>query len=303
MISFEGQIYPDVFLAGASKSGTTFLFDLLSEHSKIQPSSPKEPFFHIDQHNPHNQSNGLLSKESYESFYEPLNSDLLHLDGTSQTIYQTNIIEQLKKSRAKPKTIFVLREPANRILSSFQFTSNNLSAVRQLSFHQYVTLLLESDKKKIGEACRNDKAAFSLQNELLYSRYSFFLEKWRAAIGVDNMLIFLFEEMKSNPELCLERAFHFLDIQKERLVTAVDKVNSSVVIKNRSIHYFLHKAYSLTGYKIPLKKHVKKVYARFQHSMEEEFDYMDDLGKLKEYYKPHNERLATEFNLDLSTWR
>ncbi|MBO6497571.1 MAG: sulfotransferase [Roseivirga sp.] len=303
MILWNQQYYPDVFLAGAAKSGTTYLFDLLAAHSQIQGCHPKEPFFFIDKGNPYRQTTRGIFRREYLDFYKPLHEGCLHLDGTSQTIYQQELLSQFNDMPKKPKVLFILREPASRILSSFQYTSNNLAAVNRLSFSEYVDSLLEPNHRVIIDSCKNEKAAFSLTHELRYSCYISYLSLWERAVGKENMMVILFEEMKRNHELTLKEICEFLGIKAERLKEGSEKVNQSISVRNKSIHYILNKAFSMAGYRVPFKSSIKSLYIKLQHApTTEDLDFQDDISRLKKFFVPFNQELATKFDLNLSIW-
>lgn len=304
MIVQNGEFYPDVFLAGAPKSGTTFLFHPLAKHSSICASNPKEPDFYLDDDNPNKKSEKRLLKKPYTNHFDSLDEGLLHLDGSQWTIYQLQLIEKISHFEKKPKVLFILREPARRILSSFQYTSNNISAVGDMSFSQYVDYLLNSDYQRIENGCKSIESAYSLQNELKFSDYSFYLDRWKEAVGEENMQIFLFEDMKTNTARCYARVCDFLGIDQEEMQVDAEQMNKSVEIKSKFVHYFLHKAFALTGFRVPFKKQMKQVYARLQHKDDaEKENYSVDLARLKAHYKPLNEKLALAYQLDLTGWK
>lgn len=303
MIHYNGDHYPDVFLAGAPKSGTTFLFNWLAKHPKVCASDPKETDYYLDEENPNKKSDRWLSQNAYPDHYNSLDGDLLHLDGSVWTIYQKELMNRLATLKTKPKALFILREPARRILSSFQYTSNNMAAVKNLTFHEYTEALLKADFAAIQRACKSNKSAYSLQNELLFSDYSFYLNLWKEAIGEDNMQILLFEELKTDQNLCYVKACEFLGLKVERLDIDAHERNKSVIIKNKSVHYFLHRIFALVGYKVPFKDQLKRLYSRLQHVGEKKpINHEKDLAKLREYYKPLNQKLSKDFGLDLSVW-
>lgn len=305
MIDGGSEFYPDVFLAGAPKSGTTFLFNFLSSVDLISSSSPKETNFYLDRDNPNRKPERFLNKKSYLSYYENYGKkDYIHLDGSVWTIYQVGLIEKLGSLDEKPKVIFVLREPARRILSSFQYTSNNLSAVRGMSFQEYAECLVNSNYNDIAKACKDEKAAFSLINELKYSNYISYLNLWNKHLGKEKMLILIFEEMIQNPEKALETTCDFLGIDFKQPEVNVERKNPTVNVRNKSIHYLLYKAFAMTGYRLPFKKQVKKIYGKLQYSASVKDPKQEvQLEILKDYYKPFNEQLASQFNLNLSSWK
>ncbi len=303
MIIHNGKCYADIFLAGAPKSGSTFLFSALANHPEICASEPKETDFHLDRDSPYRKPEKHLLKKTYQDYFASLDDHLLHLDGTQLTIYQTGLISTIARFENKPKILFIFREPAERILSSFRYTSNNLSAVNDMTFSQYVNYLLSDNDEAIKGHCKNVQAGYSLSNELRFSDYGFYLHKWREAVGLENIKVFLFEEMRSNTQDCYNQICHFLNLQKEPMQANTDKMNRSVEIKNKRVHYFLHRLYGLTGYKVPFKRQIKQLYGSLQYKKElQKPDVTAEINKLKAYYKPRNEKLASDFQLNLSAW-
>tara|TARA_Y100000588_G_scaffold371325_1_gene442505 strand:+ start:1588 stop:2499 length:912 start_codon:yes stop_codon:yes gene_type:complete len=302
LITDSHLILPDVFLGGTPKSGTTFLFDLLAQHPEIVPSNPKEPFFYVDKNCPSNQSLRLNAKSSYDQFFDAKKSKL-HLDGTSQTIYQSEILRVLEKASKQPKMIVILREPARRILSSFGYTKNNLGAVKSMGFKDYVDFLLKNDLEGLKKECRGYQSFYSLSNELDYSNYAKYLAKWNKVLPNENLKILLFEDIISAPEKVLEEVLDFLKLENNGFSPIIKKTNETVHVKNRLVHYLLYKMFEATGYRVPFKSLVKTIYGRFQFrqggsSTETE----DSLKRLKEYFVPMNIELKESFNLNIDKW-
>ncbi len=302
MISTKQAIFPDVFLAGAPKSGTTVLFDLLAAHERIQPADPKEPFFFIDADNPHNQCHLRNAKSRYEDFYHVLDSKFLHLDGTSQTMYQEEVLTSLASLSKKPKAIFILREPGARILSSYKFTSNNLASFQGISFNDYADLLLKGRTTEITKYCKNQTAIFSMTSELLFSDYHRFLVRWRNALGADNLCILLFEDLLSDPQTSINKVTTFLGIDNLSVPQDLPKSNESVSIRNRQLHYYLHQIYTKLGGQIPFRTSLKDLYHRVQGNGDAGKAGEADISALKQYFKTKNDLLARDFHLDLSPW-
>ena len=305
MITFKEQHYPEIFLAGVPKSGTTYLFDMLSRHGQIQPSKPKETYFHLDSDNPFNAKNRNFAKRGYVNFFASNESKVLHMDGTPLNLYQKDLVSELYEMDEKPKGVFVLREPARRILSSYQYTSNNLSAIKNLSFPEYVDCLLNGKLQQIAKACKNQIAVYSLQSELEFSKYIIYLKKWERAVGKNNMKIILFENLKDNLSVEMSILFEFLKIDQMEKGNFEVRQNASVEIKNKFVHYYLYKMFSAVGYNVPFKSTLKKVYSKIQLVENKASDNSVDGGieQLKAHFEPFNKELADTFDLDLSSWK
>src|SRR5690606_29284173 len=116
---------------GMPKSGTSSLFYWLDEHPLIQGASPKETFFFMDDSHPlsgrHGLSFGRNGVESYSSFFPDRKEDSLLIEATTHYFYQRTARDYLSSLQKKPLIVMLLREPANRILSSFRFTRDNLA--------------------------------------------------------------------------------------------------------------------------------------------------------------------------------
>ena len=302
MIRTSNVILPDVFLAGTPKSGTTFLFDLLAQHPGVNPSNPKEPFFYVDDSCPFNQKFSLIAKQDYRSFYD--NSlPGLHIDGTSQTVYQNKVLNEISVAEVKPKIIVVLRDPARRILSSFGYTKNNLGAVKSsIEFKDYVSFLLKGDKQAIKEASRDDKAFYSLSHELDFSNYWKYLTKWEKGASRQNLKVVIFEDLMENTSNVLNEVLNFLELEVSGFSPLTNQKNETVDIRNKRLHYFLYKAFGAVGYRLPFKKQLKVMYTKLQHGKKSAKDHDEPLNSLKEYFAPLNEQLGKSFNLNLEKW-
>ena len=302
MLKTENYTFPDIFLAGAPKAGTTTLFDLLNTHSAIQGAVNKEPAFYMDKSSPHNQSKLPNPKNNYLDFYQTPEDGSRHLDGSSQTMYQDDLFDLIKKENVFPKFIFLLREPAERIRSSFYYTSNNLAAVEALNFDQYVDLLLADQHEKIRPFCKHERAFYSLSHELKFSRYHHYLERWKEVLGLDNMLIFTFDQLKKDQDLLWKDLLGFLGLAYEPLALHEKKRNPTRMVKYPKLHFWLHQVYERTGYHFPLAEPFKRLYGGLQFQSSAEDKNEASLQALKKYFRPWNEKLAADYHVEISQW-
>ncbi len=105
---------PDVVIAGAARSGTSFLAARLGEHPGIDPGAVKEPEYfsrRIDQ-----------GPEWYESLYEPREQGLLRLDASMSYTVPTypDALERLAAAAPDAYVIYAVREPLRRALSHYR---------------------------------------------------------------------------------------------------------------------------------------------------------------------------------------
>ena len=303
MLRDKERIYPDIFLAGAPKAGTTTLFDMLNEHPLIQGANNKEPAFYMDADSPHNQANLSNPQKSYQAFFAPFVESALHLDGSTQTMYQKGLAKELAISSLKPKFIFILRDPAERIYSSFNYTANNLASIEGISFEAYQELLLSDRLNDLKPFCKNERAFYSMSHELKFSQYHTFLSMWQKVLGKDQFLVLTFEQLKSDPQAIWKEVLAFLILNEVPLPKGVGQSNPTRSVRNPKLHYLLHQTYERMGNQIPLLNGLKKTYSRLQYSSKKPSMAPSLLDGLTAYFQPWNKQLADDFDVDISRWR
>lgn len=118
----NGAKLPDFIIAGAPRSGTTWLWQLLDRHPQIymaKPAAPEPKFFLVDE---------LF--ERGPNYY----SDTWFKETGSATIYgekSTNYLEspvvasRIKKILPDVKILFALREPVERAFSNYLWSRSN----------------------------------------------------------------------------------------------------------------------------------------------------------------------------------
>lgn len=105
---------PDIVIAGAARSGTSFLSATLSRHSKVDASAIKEP----------NYFSGKWSEgpQWYAGQYGPRADGLLRLDSSVSYTYPQHplALQRLHDVAPHAKVIYAVRDPAPRVVSMYQ---------------------------------------------------------------------------------------------------------------------------------------------------------------------------------------
>lgn len=297
------MIYPQIILAGAPKCGTSTLFSWLSHHSGIEASNPKETFFFMDEGHP------LLNKKinfykdgwnSYGRFFKQVTTGKLYMEATTHYIYQENTAKILASLANPPKIIFVLRNPVDRLFSSFQYTKNNLAVIPAgLNFKSYYTSLLKSEPV---EELKGSPSRFVLENDLVYGCYYDYLKYWYIHYPPQLIKVVVFEEMLDNFARLAQTILDFLELKESDIIQTLEKRNQTRTIRYKQIHYHLRKLTS--GFsKSKNFMNLKKLYFRLQRSQDtQEKLAPHDREVLMDFYRPHNALLKNEFNLEISFW-
>jgi hypothetical protein len=229
---------PNFLIIGATKSGTTTLYQWLTQHPDIYMSKLKEPhFFAYENHQfdfrgPRDQEiagrifvNNLVS---YQDLFRGVSNEKAVGEASAMYISSTAASENIKTYIPEVKLIAVLRHPAERAYSSF--------------------LHLRRDGR---EPCKNFSEALLLEEERIrdnwmplwhYKRLGFYYEQLKHYFGSfsqDQLKVYLYEDIKNFPEKTLKEILGFLDVNPNFIPDISLKYNVSGMPKSKLLHSFL----------------------------------------------------------------
>lgn len=214
---------PDFIIIGAMKCATSTLHDQLKSHSSFFMTDIKEPNFF---------SNDEIYAKGI-AWYGELFADALpgQLKGESSTHYTklptySNTIKRLSSFCPDAKFIYVMRHPADRLISHY--------------IHEWTQRVI---------SCQIDKAIERFPELIDYGCYAMQIKPYLSAFGHQNVLPVFLEKLTINPDHELKRIFKFLNVvekpvwqntrqsnvSSERLRTS--KFRDSIV-NNSALRYF-----------------------------------------------------------------
>lgn len=295
---------PNLWITGLPKAGTSSLFSSLELHPQIVGSTPKETFFLLDQdsillNRQHNYwSDGAAG---WARFLKANNGSIrYYLEGTTHLFYQKSSIDVLKKDHPASRFIIMLREPAERIYSSFVFTRDTLVRMPpEISFHRYVKDLLSGSSLPY---VTDPVSRYVLSRELAFSNYADHLQRWRSSFDSSQIFTGLFEDYISDHSSFMRRIYHFLDLESPGANPT--HRNPTLAFKRPMLHRALILAARYLPADIPLKKTLKQVYMKaFSHAPTPASDEdLEAKHQLRKYFRQINERLTSDFGIDVSRW-
>lgn len=289
-----------LFIGGAPKCATSTLVDLLGQTLAFNVSSPKETFYYVDQDYPlireYNYFN--YGHDGFLKFFLDVKWDTRPLlEGTTHLLYQKKAPELLNKLDCK--VVFVLRQPADRIRSSFEYTMNNIGNFNEnITFAEYVDLLLSNQKSQIAEKMRFTTSQWVLTNEIYLSNYAPHIKRWKHILGESRVLVLSFDEFKKDPKQYLKQILDFAGIQSSINLNnmVIQRKNQSLSIKNMALHREMVKLNSI----IPNNRFtsiVKEIYLFFQKEKKSWGDLNEEaLIKLEKYFKNNHPNLKEIIN-------
>jgi hypothetical protein len=104
----NSKIYPNTFIIGAPKCGTTSLARRLGRHPDVFMSNPKEPYYFC---RPSLQIGGVYTIEQYGAIFSRSNGERVVAEATTATIYDTEALQRVRAFAPDSKIIAMMRNP------------------------------------------------------------------------------------------------------------------------------------------------------------------------------------------------
>ncbi|MFA5139638.1 MAG: sulfotransferase domain-containing protein [Elusimicrobiota bacterium] len=132
---------PDFLIAGAPRSGTTWLYRLLARHPDVYMAKPEKPepkFFLIDE----NYARGI---DYYrETYFSAAGNAKAAGEKSTNYLESPAAARRIREHLPQIKLIFILREPADRAYSNYLWTRMN--GLESETFERAIELELEREK-------------------------------------------------------------------------------------------------------------------------------------------------------------
>lgn len=216
--------YPNLFIPGAPKSGTSSLHDYLNCHPDIFMSSKKEPhyFSHDDRYLKNEmQYLDLFTQDKNYKFY-----------GESSTGYFIfpNVADRIRTKSISPKFVFILRNPIDRAYSHYRWLYGLGLEIRPFykAFLKSKSSLLDAKKSIDG------KYKFYYHSSLYYKN----ILQYYNVFSSTNICIITTESLKSKPLESINKIFKFLKVEE---LANIDEIysNKTQKIKHNKLYFYL----------------------------------------------------------------
>lgn len=245
MASKNHVVFPNIFIGGVFKAGTTSLFTYMSKHPDIGVSSEKELGYFI----PLQFGRDPLPIEEYTKYFKHLafGSHKYVLEASPGYLYGgEKIAKYMKNLLGNYKIIFILRNPKERLVSFYKYlkTGYIYAYADRLSMEQkdfinnmrFDNYQLES--LNYMKSCIQDESREYVLSGIKYSLYADYLQEWFNTLDREEVRVFSFEDIKANPQLVLYQICQWLQIPENVYV------NYKFEVQNKTINFkyiVLHK--------------------------------------------------------------
>jgi hypothetical protein len=210
------EIWPNFFVVGAAKAGTTSLYAYLRQHPQVFLPKIKEPHFfaHV---RPSPEMKHLYAAINDRSTYLRLfrNAEGYRAigDASPSYLWDPEAANRIRRSVGEAKIVITLRDPVERAHS--HYLADVREGVHDLSF--YDALRQDMARPKKGWAV-----------SLLYvelGQYAAQVRRYLDLFGPAQVKVVLFEELKRNSANVLKELAQFLEVDQG----AVEQINTSEV--------------------------------------------------------------------------
>jgi hypothetical protein len=184
---------PNVVIAGAPRCGTTSLFRWAAAHPQIATSTRKETRYLNDEGYPlfyPRRNFAAQGLEGYSQLFPHRVGARVYLEATPDYMYQRTALSVLADLPSKPTIIFLLRNPVERVLSLFQYATNNVGSL-QTDLSMRDCFIASRDGASIGDEILNSAYAHSV--------YHIWLDKWISRLGRQNIQVYFFDDLARDP--------------------------------------------------------------------------------------------------------
>jgi len=191
--------FPNTFLIGIQKAGTTTLNDWVSQHPQVYCyNSLKDIPLFVKFPQPEQLNKRLLLETPV------YNNEPVVLHSAVNYIFYPTLLQQIAKKQPGAKLILILRNPVARAVSSYFYFKKMFREK-----HDIETALIYQPKKNF-EITRDN-------NDFTYVEHGFYYEQIKQCLEIfskEQLLVLDYDDLKTNADKLLQNVFRFLNINE-----------------------------------------------------------------------------------------
>jgi len=196
---------PTFLYIGASKAGSSWIFECLKEHPQaFVPPAKDLHFFHLQ------YEKGI---EWYESFFKKGEGKKAIGELSHDYFLFEHVADKIKVLNPNVKLLVSLREPVDKMISSYHYAQRTYLK-EAVSFEDFF-FHHEKYQKSHYQNMHKETAQYFQNLQPFYERFP-----------RENILVVFFDELKAEPEAFIRRIYRFLEIDEAFVPSVLNtKVN------------------------------------------------------------------------------
>jgi hypothetical protein len=285
-----GGRLPNLVIAGVGGAGTTSLFFYLAQHADICPSNRKELRFF----SPLKYGETTGSLNTYAEHVAHCSNEKYAMEATPGYFYgNRRLVSALKTTLRDPHVIVSLRDPVERLWSSYRYVKSRMEIDEQVSLTDYIAAA-EKLRRAGTDRLRENRAYWGLSGGF----YSEFIGEWLEALGPRFRVVF-FEDLASDPMAVVSELCDWLEIDPEPAGGFDYSVeNRTVQYRRRSLQRIAlavnNRGEVLFRRRPRLKRLLRRLYYRVNSAPSDSSFPKETRRYLQVLYAPSNRALAAE---------
>jgi len=280
------EIWPNFFIVGAAKAGTTSLYSYLKENQEIYMSPYKEPHYfspvlanllHYD---------FLSEKEDYLAQFKEVKNEKAIGECSPLYLQDPDTPKLIHETIPNAKIIFSLRDPIERAFSNYL----------SLWGRGYITIQFKESLKRFVDS--EEKDSYFLHSIVEPGFYYESVKRFMEIFGSNQVKIIFFEDFIQYPKKILTEILRFLDVNPELPENVGEIYNpyrepkgqlSLLILRNKLIRKIAKNTISNKTSRVAIKKFLNKEGIKPQLGEEEKKllkkIYQTDVCRLREFLK------------------
>ena len=220
-------------IGGTEKAGTTSVFDYLSAHPEVCTSSIKETDFFRHDHT----GDLVVDGRRYASYFAHCNprSRVLLEASPGYLGEAATVAPRLRALVPDVKILFILRDPVERLYSSYNFHRGKLDLPASMTFDDYLRHCMDYDRGVAGPQ-QSGLDEWNLK-VLRFGCYAEFIAAFRSQLPAVHLKVMFFESLREDAEAFMVELSGYLCIDSN-FWSGFEFHKSNVTFsgRNRALH-------------------------------------------------------------------
>lgn len=210
----------NLFIVGAQRSGSTYLYEVLDGHhhvSMIHPVRPEPKFFM-------NEQLVAQGRDYYErTYFADRKPDSLYLGEKSTSYIESpEAIRRMKAFYPDARILMILRDPVLRAYSNYRFSVAHM--LEPLSFSE----ALAAEPERLRSATFNTSVMpYAYRKRGLYIDY---IESYLEVFDADQLCVLIFEEFVNDLD-SVQRLYQWLGVEQDFVPPSLKKVINPATVE------------------------------------------------------------------------
>jgi hypothetical protein len=230
--------FPDFFIVGHAKSGTTAMYQMLKRHPEIYMPNGKEPWFFADElheRTPPRPEGTPRTLAEYAAWFQDAREDQRVGEATALYLWSQTAAARIAEVRPDARIIAILREPADFLRSlHLQFVETYIETEGDFA----AAIALEPSRRAGREVPRYTY----WPRALLYSehvRYVEQLRRYHAVFPPEQVKVLIYDDFRADNERTMREVLRFLEVDDSTPIESVE-ANPSVRPRSQLLNEAVH---------------------------------------------------------------